>query len=56
MPKGFNWVSTTGGARSGAKNSYFATLVERQSRFALLVKVASKDTEAVVAALKSTGS
>ncbi len=36
---------------SGAKNSYIATLVERQSRFAMLVKVPSKDTEAVVAAL-----
>ena len=36
---------------SGAKNSYIATLVERHSRFAMLVKVPSKDTEAVVAAL-----
>jgi IS30 family transposase len=36
---------------SGAKNSYIATLVERHSRFALLIKVPSKETEAVVSAL-----
>jgi len=36
---------------SGAKNSYMATLVERHSRFAMLIKVPSKDTEVVVAAL-----
>jgi IS30 family transposase len=36
---------------SGSKNSYIATLVERHSRFAMLVKVPSKETEAVVAAL-----
>jgi IS30 family transposase len=36
---------------SGAKNSYIATLVERHSRFAMLLKVPSKETEAVVAAL-----
>ena len=36
---------------SGAKNSYLATLVERHSRFALLIKVPSKETQAVVAAL-----
>jgi IS30 family transposase len=36
---------------SGAKNSYLATLVERHSRFAMLIKVPSKDTEVVVAAL-----
>ena len=36
---------------SGAKNSYMATLVERHSRFAMLIKVPSKETEAVVAAL-----
>jgi len=35
----------------GAKNSHIATLVERQSRFTALVKVPSKDTAAVVAAL-----
>jgi IS30 family transposase len=36
---------------SGAKNSYIATLVERHSRFAMLVKVPGNDTEAVVQAL-----
>jgi IS30 family transposase len=36
---------------AGAKNSYIATLVERHSRFAMLIKVRSKETEAVVAAL-----
>jgi IS30 family transposase len=36
---------------SGAKNSYIATLVERHSRFAMLIKVPSKETEVVLAAL-----
>ena len=36
---------------SGGKNSYIATLVERHSRFLMLVKVPSKETEPVVAAL-----
>ena len=36
---------------SGSKNSYIATLVERHSRFAMLIKVPGKDTEAVVQAL-----
>ena len=36
---------------AGGKNSYLATLVERHSRFLMLVKVPSKETEAVVAAL-----
>ena len=36
---------------SGDKNSYIATLVERHSRFAMLIKVPSKETEAVVGAL-----
>jgi len=36
---------------SGGKNSYIATLVERHSRFLMLVKVPSKETGAVVAAL-----
>jgi IS30 family transposase len=36
---------------SGAKNSYIATLVERHSRFAMLIKVRSKETDAVVGAL-----
>jgi IS30 family transposase len=35
----------------GSRGSYFATLVERQSRFVILVKVADKRTETVVAAL-----
>ena len=35
----------------GAKNSYLATLVERHSRFAMLIKVPSKDTAVVVSAL-----
>src|ERR1700724_2992755 len=36
---------------AGTKNSHIATLVERHSRFTMLVKVPSKDTAAVVAAL-----
>jgi IS30 family transposase len=36
---------------SGTKNSHIATLVERHSRFTILVKVPSKDTASVVAAL-----
>jgi len=35
----------------GARNSYIATLVERHSRYVMLVKVANKDTESVVSAL-----
>jgi IS30 family transposase len=35
----------------GSKNSQIATLVERQSRYLMLTKVASKDTETVVNAL-----
>lgn len=35
----------------GSKNSYIATLVERHSRYVLLVKVHNKDTESVVSAL-----
>jgi len=37
---------------SGSKNSHIATLVERHSRFTMLVKVDGKDTDTVVAALK----
>jgi len=36
---------------AGAANTHIATLVERQTRFLLLVKVGGKDTETVVAAL-----
>jgi IS30 family transposase len=36
---------------AGAKNTYIATLVERHSRFAMLIKVPSKNTEVVIAAL-----
>jgi IS30 family transposase len=32
----------------GSRNSYVATLVERHSRYVMLVKVANKDTESVV--------
>lgn len=36
---------------SGAKNSHIATLVERKSRYTMLVKVDGKDTTSVVSAL-----
>jgi IS30 family transposase len=36
---------------AGSKNSFIATLVERQSRYVMLAKVANKDTKSVVAAL-----
>jgi IS30 family transposase len=36
---------------AGTRNSYIATLVERQSRYVVLVKVANKDTNSVVSAL-----
>jgi transposase, IS30 family len=36
---------------SGANNTHMATLVERHSRFAMLIKVPSKDTASVVGAL-----
>ena len=32
----------------GSKNSQIATLVERQTRYVMLVKVNSKDTETVI--------
>src|SRR6267143_1974121 len=41
-----------GDLTGGTKNSHIATLVERHSRFVALVKVPSKDTAAVVAALR----
>jgi IS30 family transposase len=40
-----------GNLLAGTSNSHIATLVERHSRFVLLVKVPSKDTATVVAAL-----
>jgi len=36
---------------SGSRNSHIVTLVERHSRFAMLIKVSSKDTAVVVTAL-----
>src|SRR5918911_195957 len=36
---------------SGSRNTHIATLVERSSRFVMLVRVDGKDTESVVAAL-----
>jgi IS30 family transposase len=36
---------------AGSSNTHIATLVERKSRFTMLVKVAGKDTETVVRAL-----
>ncbi len=36
---------------AGSNNSYIATLVERHTRYAILVKVKNKDTESVVSAL-----
>jgi IS30 family transposase len=36
---------------TGSRNSHIATLVERHSRFVLLVKVAGKDTDSVIDAL-----
>ncbi|MFC1536198.1 IS30 family transposase [Pseudomonadota bacterium] len=36
---------------AGSKNSYIATLVERHTRYVMLVKVAGKDTETVINAL-----
>jgi IS30 family transposase len=40
-----------GDSLSGSKNSHIMTLVERHSRFTTLLKVPSKDTAVVVAAL-----
>ncbi|EHH02116.1 transposase [Mesorhizobium amorphae CCNWGS0123] len=40
-----------GDLSGGSKNSYVATLVERHSRYVMLIKVANKDTESVVSAL-----
>jgi IS30 family transposase len=38
---------------AGSKNTHIATLVERQSRFTMLVKVPGKDTTSVVTALST---
>ena len=43
----FSVISPTGGIRP----SYIATLVERHSRYVMLVKVANKDTESVISGL-----
>ena len=40
-----------GDLMAGSQNSHIATLVERRSRFTMLVKVLGKDTESVVTAL-----
>lgn len=40
-----------GDLMSGARNSHIATLVERSSRFVMLVKVGGKDSDSVVSAL-----
>ena len=47
----YSSTDSEGDLIAGSKNSHIATLVERQSRFTLLVKVAGKDTDTVVAAL-----
>ena len=36
---------------SGSKNSYIATLVERHTRYMILMKIANKDTQTVISAL-----
>jgi len=45
---GGHWES---GLIGGSRNSYVATLVERHSRYVMLIKIANKDTESVVSAL-----
>jgi hypothetical protein len=40
-----------GNLLSGSRNTHVATVVERSSRFVMLVRVSGKDTESVVAAL-----
>jgi len=40
-----------GDLMAGSKNSYIATLVERNTRYVMLAKVGNKDTESVVSAL-----
>src|ERR1700686_2920587 len=36
---------------SASKNSYIATLVERHTRYVILMKIANKDTQTVISAL-----
>jgi IS30 family transposase len=36
---------------SGSRNSYIATLVERHTRYVMLMKIANKDTQTVIRAL-----
>ena len=43
--------ASIGDLLSGTNNSHMATLVERHSRFAMLIKVQGKDTASVVSAL-----
>ena len=50
MKIGGAWPSE-GDLSSGPNNSYIATLVERHTRYVMLVKVTNKDTESVVSAL-----
>jgi len=38
---------------AGSRNTYIGTLVERSSRYTMLMKLEGKDTETVIAALKS---
>ena len=40
---------------SGSNNSHIATLVERQSRFTMLIKLEGRDTDTVVGALIKQG-
>jgi IS30 family transposase len=46
-----NYLTGSGDLLFGSSNSQIATLVERQTRYLMLVKLAAKDTETVVDAL-----
>ena len=50
IPQAVPWVLTPDNAAL-SKNTYIATLVERHTRYVMLMKVPSKDTETVVNAL-----